>query len=204
MATPAHDASAPDGLSEAAIKLLKGVVFRDDDPRLWQRLLELQPHIRDYVAVLDLTLMLDEAEGYAWLTSREDDEERSLPRLMGRRPLSFPVSLLIALLRRKLAEADTQGGEPRLILDRDEIVHLIRTFLPETTNEARLVDRIDAHLNRVAELGFVRRLRNQPDKLEVRRIIKAYVDAQWLNEFDQRLAAYRAHARPDDDQEEPE
>jgi hypothetical protein len=29
---------------------------------------------------------------------------------------------------------------------------------------------------------------------EVRRIIKAYVDAQWLSEFDARLAAYRGPA----------
>jgi hypothetical protein len=28
---------------------------------------------------------------------------------------------------------------------------------------------------------------------EVRRILKAYVDAQWLADFDQRLAAYQAH-----------
>ena len=29
---------------------------------------------------------------------------------------------------------------------------------------------------------------------EVRRILKAFVDAQWLADFDQRLAAYHAHA----------
>jgi hypothetical protein len=28
---------------------------------------------------------------------------------------------------------------------------------------------------------------------EVRRILKAFVDAQWLAEFDTRLAAYQAH-----------
>jgi hypothetical protein len=32
----------------------------------------------------------------------------------------------------------------------------------------------------------------QPPAFEVRRILKAFVDAQWLAEFDARLAAYQA------------
>jgi hypothetical protein len=43
-------------------------------------------------------------------------------------------------------------------------------------------------------MGFLRRLRGADDKFEVRRILKAFVDAQWLADFDQRLAAYQAHA----------
>ena len=57
--------------------------------------------------------MLDEAEGYAFLRARpheEDDNAEKLPRLVARRPLSFPVSLLLALLRKKLAEFDAGGG----------------------------------------------------------------------------------------------
>ena len=146
-------------LSLAVIKLLKGVIYQDEDPNLWQQVIELQPRIRDYVAVMGLTFHIDESEGYAWLVTKEDDDGTSqLPRLMNRRQLSFPVSLLIALLRRKLAEADTTGGEVRLILDRDEVVNLMRTFLPDSSNEAQLVDRIDSHLNKVADLGFIRRL----------------------------------------------
>jgi len=35
-------------------------------------------------------------------------------------------------------------------------------------------------------------LRGQEQMIEVQRILKAFVDAQWLGEFDARLAAYRA------------
>jgi hypothetical protein len=186
-------------LSPIVVKLLKGVIFEQDDPRLWQQLLHLQPRIRDYVAVMGLALRVDESEGYAWLTSEAgEDGDADIPQLMPRRPLSYPVSLLIALLRRKLAESDTEGGDPRLILDREDIVNMMRTFLPETSNEVKLVDRIDTHLNNVEKLGFIRRLKGQKDKIEVRRIIKAYVDAQWLNEFDQKLQAYREHISADD------
>lgn len=184
-------------LSLLVIPLLKGVIYREADAGLWNAMLNLQARVRDYVAVLDLELVLDEAEGYAFLRSRQDsydDSAQKLPRLIARRPLSFPVSLLLALLRKKLAEFDAIGGDTRLVLTRDEIVELIRVFLPEGSNETRLIDQIETHLNKIVELGFLRRLKpgaGQAVAFEVRRILKAFVDAQWLAEFDARLAAYQ-------------
>lgn len=192
--TTADTASTAE-LSAVLIPLLKGVTYRDDDPAHWSALLQLQSRVRDHAAVLGLELLLDEAEGYAFLRSRpepEGEEPRKLPRLVARRPLSFPVSLLLALLRKKLAEFDAVGGDTRLILSRGEVCELLRVFLPEGSNEARLMDQVDAHLNRIADMGFVRRLRGSDDMFEVQRILKAFVDAQWLAEFDARLAAYRA------------
>jgi hypothetical protein len=186
-------------LSRVLIGLMKGVVYRESDALLWQDLLALQARVRDYVSVLGLELMFDEAEGYAFLRTRPiADGEPELPRLVQRRALSFPVSLLLALLRKKLAESDAGGGEAgnssRLILTRDEVVELIRVFLPSGSNEAKLIDQVETHLNKIIELGFVRRLKapGGDQAFEVRRILKAFVDAQWLSEFDQRLAGYQA------------
>jgi hypothetical protein len=189
---PADDQQRRYDLSAVVVPLLKGVLYLEDSPAQWNALLGLQARVRDYVAVLGLELVLDEAEGYAFLRSRpeEPDAER-LPRLVARRQLAFPVSLLLALLRKKLAEFDASGAEMRLILSRDEVVELIRVFLPADSNETRMIDQVDAHLNRIIDLGFVRRLRGQEQMYEVRRILKAFVDAQWLAEFDQRLAEYR-------------
>ncbi len=184
-------------LSSAVVTLLKGVIYQEGDPDLWNALLGLQARVRDYVAVLGLELVLDEAEGYAFLRSRSvsgDDTGTKLPRLIARRQLSFPMSLLLALLRKKLAEFDAGGGDTRLILSRDEVAELLRVFLPEGSNEAKLIDQVDTHLNKIVDLGFVRRLKHQSGQtqmFEVRRILKAFVDAQWLAEFDERLAAYR-------------
>lgn len=188
-------------LSALLITLFKGVIYRESDERLWGDLMSLQARVRDYVAVLNLELALDEAEGYAFLKGRpepsDDGPAPRLPRLVARRPLSFPVSLLLALLRRKLAEFDADGGDTRLVLGRDDIVELIRVFLPDSSNEARLIDQIDTHINKVVDLGFLRRLKPgsgsaaAPTGFEVRRILKAFVDAQWLAQFDGRLAAYR-------------
>ena len=188
-------------LSALVIPLLKGVVYQENDAMLWSALLNLQARVRDYTSVLGLELVLDEAEGYAFLRSRlqeDDDAAAALPRLVARRPLSFPVSLLLALLRKKLAEFDASGGETRLVLSRDDIVELIRVFLPQSSNEARLIDQIETHLNKIAELGFLRKLKTSTSNqgaraatYEVRRILKAFVDAQWLADFDARLLAYQ-------------
>ena len=196
--------SAQPDLSTLAITLLKGVIYREGDERLWGSLLNLQARLRDFVVVLGLDLVLDEAEGYAFLKSRPEpaDDEASprLPRLVARRPLSFPVSLMLALLRKKLAEFDAGGSDTRLVLTREDIVELVRVFLPDSSNEARLIDQIEAHINKVVDLGFLRRLKPTsgstagPASFEVRRILKAFVDAQWLADFDTRLAAYQAQS----------
>ena len=192
--------SAPD-LSALLIGLLKGVQYREQDESQWAALLNLQARVRDYVAVLNLDLVLDEAEGHAFLKSRpepaEDDPSPRLPRLIARRQLSFPVSLLLALLRKKLAEFDASGGDTRLVLSRDEIVELVRVFLPDGPNEARLIDQMETTINKVIELGFLHKLKmagsaTGPASYEVRRILKAFVDAQWLAEFDARLAVYQS------------
>lgn len=181
-------------LSHVVIPLLKGVLYQEENPALWQTLLNLQADVRDYMAVLGLELVLDEAEGYAFMRSHPADNEydgKTSPRLVARRQLSYPVSLLLALLRKKLAEFDAGGGDTRLILSRDEVVELIRIFLPEGSNDTRLIDQVDATLNKIADLGFIRRLRGEKQVIEVRRIIKAFIDAQWLADFDRNLDEYR-------------
>ncbi len=200
---PHTNQQTPDvGLSNLIIHLLKGVLYRENDEASWNALLKLQASIRDYVAVLNLDLILDESESYAYLKSKpdpklntgEDETASKIARLVTRRALSFPVSLLIALLRKKLAEFDASGGDTRLVLNKEEIVELIRVFLPDSSNEAKLVDQIETHINKVIELGFLRKLKNAGNatSYEVRRIIKAFVDAQWLAEFDVRLSNYQA------------
>jgi hypothetical protein len=179
-------------LSLAVIPLMKGVIYRDGNEAAWQQVRQLQAQVRDYVDVLGLQVIIDEAEGYAYLRQRpaDDEEAGQLPRLVPRRSLSFHVSLLLALLRKKLAEFDAQGSDTRLMLTRAQIVEMLRVFLPETSNEARLVDQIDAYIGKAADLGFLRPVKNAERLYEVRRILKAYIDGQWLADFSDRLAEY--------------
>ena len=147
--------------------------------------------------VLGLQVVIDDAEGYAYLRQRpaDDDDAGQVPRLIPRRSLSFHVSLLLALLRKKLAEFDAQGGDTRLVLTRAQVAEMIRVFMPATSNEARLIDKIDAHVNKAVDLGFLRQVKttaqDAEQAFEVRRILKAFVDGQWLADFSEKLAEYQ-------------
>jgi hypothetical protein len=194
--TEAHpdEAARRNAFSSILILLMKGVLHADSDPKHWQALLDLQARVRDHVAPLGLELMLDETENYAYLRQRAASEgEPELARLVPRRPLGYQVSLLLVLLRKKMIERDAQGESARIILSREQIGDMVRVFLPEAANQARLMDRLDAHVNKIVEMGFLRRLRGKEDQFEIQRILKAFVDAQWLGEFDRRLAEYALH-----------
>ncbi|MBT2596274.1 DUF4194 domain-containing protein [Arthrobacter sp. ISL-72] len=185
------ESRTPEELPAVVTRLFKGVLYSETDEKVWQSLLGLTSHVRDYVAVLGLDLILDESEGYAFLRSREDPDG-TLPRLIARRTLTFNVSLLLALLRRRMMEFDINSSEVRLIMTERDIADMVSVFLPESSNQAKVQDRMGADIKKVVELGFLRKLKGQSDTYEVARILKAYVDAQWLEEFDARLADYRA------------
>jgi hypothetical protein len=189
------DTPTSPSLSHVLIALFKEVLHAEEDAPLWQSLLNLQARVRDHLSVLGLELVLDESEGFAFLKQRQAREgEPELPRLIQRRPLSYPISLLLALLRKRLLEFDARGGETRLILGREEIIDLVRQFHADVANSAKLQERIAGHIGKVAEMGFLRRLRRSEDQYEVSRVLKAFIDAEWLQGLESRLAEYKAYA----------
>ncbi len=181
-----------------SITLLKGVIYREGENASGARCSICRHACATMSSVLGLDLVLDEAEGYAFLRSRgcrtTMTQRRRFRGWFQDGHCRFPVSLLLALLRKKLAEFDASGGDTRLVLTRDDIVELVRVFLPDSSNEAKLIDQIETHINKIVGPGLLAsieaRAAAQP-AFEVRRILKAFIDAQWLAEFDARLAAYR-------------
>lgn len=185
----------PDYMRLALVHLMRGVVDSESDPALWQGLLNLSARIRDYVALMGLELVIDEAEGYAFLRQEvAEDGEEELPHLVKRIQLGFPVSLLLALLRKRLAENDAAGSDLRPILTLGEIRDMVRAFTPDRANEAKALKSLRSDVKTVVELGFLRPLRAQTDRYEIRRLLKHFVDAQWLASFDAKLAEYRGIA----------
>jgi hypothetical protein len=178
-------------IGTAIIRLMQGVVYRDSDEDTWLTLERLGAGVRDHFAAIGVDVVVDDAEGYAYLRSRpSEDGDEALPRLVRRRALTYNVSLLLVLLRKRLVEFETTGGEGRLVLTTDQIVELLRLFQAESTNDARVVDQAETTIKKAAELGFLRQLRGQRDLWEVRRILKAYVDAQTLSDFAAKLREY--------------
>jgi hypothetical protein len=186
MRTPEEQAVAT-----TIITLMRGVVYRETNEDAWTALDRHASAVRDHFDTIGVEVVVDETEGYAYLRSRVEDEDgESLPRLVNRRRLTYNVSLLLVLLRKRLLEFETTGGEGKLVLSREQIVEMLRLFLADSTNEARVVDQVDRTISKVVELGFLRALPSQPHQYEVRRILKAYVDAQTLSDFAGKLEEY--------------
>jgi len=183
--------AGPTELSLVLIQLFKGPVYRDAHERLWEPLLKLRAPISDHVGVLGLRLEIDETDGYAFLRSLPDtDDAEGFPRLISRHTLSYHVSLLLALLRKRLAEFDAHSSESRLVLSRDQISDMISIYLPDASDEVKTGRSIDRYIKQIEDLGFLRRLRGEDDQYEVKRIIRAFIDGQWLADLDRRLDDY--------------
>lgn len=186
MRTPEEQAVAT-----AIIELMRGVIYREQAEGTWGTLDRHAGLVRDHFEAIGVDVVVDDTEGYAYLRSQDEDADAEpLPRLVHRRSLTYNVSLLLVLLRKRLVEFETTGSEGKLVLSRDSIVELLRVFLGESTNEARVIDRADTTIKQVSDLGFLRQLRGQPEHWEVRRILKAYVDAQTLSDYAGKLRDY--------------
>jgi hypothetical protein len=185
--------------ASAIIRLMQGVVYREADEDTWLTLERSGAGVRDHFATIGVDVVVDEAEGFAYLRSRPTpDGEEPLPRLVRRRALTYNVSLLLVLLRKRLLEFETAGGDGRLVLSTEQIVEMLRVFQAESTNEARVVDQAERTIGKAAELGFLKQLRGQGGHWEVRRILKAYVDAQTVSDFAAKLREYAGAVSADE------
>ena len=186
-------------VASAIIRLMQGVAYRESDEDTWLTLERLGAGVRDHFATIGVDVVVDDGEGYAYLRSRPTDEGHDeLPRLVRRRALTYNVSLLLVLLRKRLVEFETTGGDGRLVLSSDQIVEMLRVFQADSSNDARVVDQAETTIRKAAELGFLRPLRGQNDHWEVRRILKAYIDAQTLADFAGKLREYAGSAADDE------
>ncbi|MES2733336.1 MAG: DUF4194 domain-containing protein [Bacteroidota bacterium] len=177
--------------SPALIRLLQGIVY-EEDKQLWDIIITYQTDIKQYLQVLGLEVFIDESEGYAFVKQKvlESDDE-NLPVLVKKIQLSYPVTLLCVLLRERLLEFDAQGGDStRLIISKDQIREMIITFLPEKSNEARIIDNIDSYINKLIDYQFLRKLSNQTSEYEVKRILKARITVDTIQEIKNKLYEY--------------
>lgn len=186
-------------IGSAIIRLMQGVIYREIDEDTWLTLDRFGAGVRDHFATIGVEVVVDDTEGYAYLRTRPDGEdEEPLPRLVRRRTLTYNVSLLLVLLRKRLLEFETSGSEGRLVLTREQILEMLQVFRADSSNEARIVDHAERTIAKAVDLGFLRPLRGQSEHWEVRRILKAYVDAQTLSDFARKLKQYAGTGASDE------
>lgn len=182
--------------SLAAVRLLQGVVY-SDDVKIWDILLRSRSAMEAYFARLALVLVVDEAEGYAYLRQWEDGEYpagyEEVPKLVRRTPLGYGPTLLCVLLRDELRrfEEDDLNNE-RCVVESAVLFDQWKAFFPIQQDEVRQYRDFTTVVRKVEELGFIRRFADDPESWEIRRVLKARLPAAELERLKNELVACRA------------
>ncbi|MBP3365904.1 MAG: DUF4194 domain-containing protein [Treponema sp.] len=127
-----------------------------------------------------------------------DETEKRLanfPHLIKNYPLSIELSLLCVILRETLDQFDSsEDSSSMLVMKESEIKEKLMIFLPETSDQTKMYSKIDEYLNKLAELTFLREIKKNETsagrydrEFEVRRIIRAKINAEFLEEFKRKL-----------------
>ena len=183
--------------ANACIKLLQGIVY-DDDP-CWNTLSNNIREITDFFETIGVQVFIDQNDGYAFLKQIDNDETDAgseTIRLIRRHPLSFELSLLCVLLREELEKFDSsQHDSAILVLSESEIRSMLSVYFKEKADQTKLYRELTKYLNQAAELSFLKELKENSGstdipidrKFEVRRILRAVIDIDFLSEFKKRL-----------------
>lgn len=178
------------------IKLLQGPVYADDK-NIWRDLLAWQSAIKDYFEKMGIDLVINEPDGFARILQPEaqEDEAAPLPRLMRKQSLSYETSLLCVLLRQMLEEFDTKSDGTKLFVTQRDIKERIEVFFVEQTNKSKLWRELSRPIETLVKIGILKITREDAvnrDNIqyEVKRIIKALVNNDKLEEFKNKLAVY--------------
>lgn len=197
--------SEPQPYAAAVRKLLQGVIYHDDG-KIWSQLRDYEWPVREYLAQIGLGLHLDQIGGFAYLyeATRDDDQQQNLPALTQRRALSFPMTLLLVLLRERLDEHEMRDldGVP-LLLNTDEMAEMLSVFMGDHPDARKHENAIGNSIKRLVTYGF---LKDRKDgRYEVRTVIRAKIDADELSDIKAKLENYvRQDDAQDDDSDDEE
>lgn len=179
--------------SVPAVWLLRGVVYAEDE-QPWNLLLSNVSRLEEYFARLGLRLVVDEPQGMAYLRQLTEDEltdgYSALPRLFRSSRLRYGPTLMCVLLRdeyRRFEEQDLQNE--RCVVEEDALFDQWKVYFPVSEDEVRQQRQMLAALRKLEELGFVRHFSDDPPAWEVRRILKARLSAEQLDELRNQLSA---------------
>jgi Domain of unknown function (DUF4194) len=186
------------------LKLLQNPLF-SDDAAAWNLLLTYLTPVQEYFARTGLEVRVHEEDGFAYLHQPAIEDEQGqlivLPRLTRRDRLTYHTTLLCVILREWLDQFEsTHLDAGKCTITDDQLREQLVPFLPGRTNERAMLRRMDSAIERLVELGFLKRMpgTEKPVYFEVRRILKAKIDAEKLAEIKEKLVN---HGSTDDESE---
>lgn len=176
----------------AVVRLLKGPV-EHTDTKVWEAILNYQSDIQKYLSHIGLELIVKRDEGFAYVKQLVDDEGKTIG-LVPRQQLGFEISVILIILRQMLEEFDSNLDElyaTERFVSADELKERIELFLPERFNRVKLLNEIDAYLNRIVNLGFLKVVkRDNVNLYQIHRVIKEKVTLDQLQDFKNKLQEY--------------
>lgn len=187
-------------VSRLVIRLTKSNVSNYSHPEDFAKIVTHRNAIHEAVRVLGLTLIVneDDGNGYAYLKTVVTDDGEEL-RLVGRRQMKFHESLLLVMLRKRMAEFQHSGsGEVSgaiCIVTREEIISDLSAFMPQGPNEVKMFKEIEALINKVIEYGFLSKIKQHTDRFQIEGIITAFINAETLENL---LTSYSEHLHRND------
>jgi hypothetical protein len=177
----------------AAVKLLQGVVYSDDE-EAWSILLNNESDLADFFCQIGLALVIDRGEGLAYLRQFDDDERvggyERMPRLFRKTPLGYEATLLCVLLRDEYRRfEDEDMDNERCVVTTEAVFDLWKAFFPGASDEVGLRKRLIASFNQLDKLKFVRNIPTESESWEVRKLLKARLTLAELESLRERLAS---------------
>ena len=174
------------------VRLLKGPV-EATDTNAWEDILNYQSEINKYLMNIGIELIVKRDEGFAYIKQIVDDEDRTTG-LIPRQQLGFEISVILIILRQMLEEFYSNMDElyaTERFVSADELKERIEIFLPERFNRVKLLSEIDAYINRIVSLGYLKLIkRDNVNTYQIHRIIKEKVTLDKLQEFKDKLQEY--------------
>jgi hypothetical protein len=178
----------------AIVKLLQGPVY-DDNERVWNELLFHQIPITEYFEKIGLDVIIDKKDGFGYLKQIELDDEGKTIGLVRRIPLTYEVTLVLVILREFLDEFEVNDTESRNpYITHEQLRARIELFFKDKANKVKLLKELDNYINDVERLGFLKTIKKSDsskdeNQYEIRRIIKAKITNDKLEEFLNKLKA---------------
>jgi len=178
------------------IKLLKGPV-EYLEKGAWELLLQYQVELTKFLQQLGLVLVLEKDDGYAYLEQQRLDEEESVAGWVRRVQLGYDESVLLVLLRDMMAEFEVGEASSReLIKKRREIKEYAELFFKENPSKVKFIRDLDRLIDKVEELDFIEKMEradlSDDEKFRIKKIIKAKVDHEILENFKNQLTQHAA------------
>lgn len=173
--------------STTLINLLQGVVRKEDNAEIWNTIRSQQFRIDEYMEKIGLSLVIDDEGGFAFLKQRDDDV---LPHLVKKQPLTFRMSLFLALLRNEINEYDSGSGEGALVIREEEMVRRMKPYFPDVSDEVKFTNSIDRCFSKALEMKILVPVKDNEYEYEVQLVLRRFMDAEWLSEFNRQLDKY--------------